>query len=179
MKSKLQNFRQVTESLREKTLIPISSQTFSSAVGKERTTVYLPFSSTYCLQSHKSWRPVTTFTFWLNRKLSGDNPTAFHLTDRAIHALATFLLTIMVREFQKRGLSSSQRAIGLIALSLPLFSLRAYFYSIKSLRTALYDYLASDILQPQQLNFLKTVCPTQRPRLIKQPIIASSSQKLS
>lgn len=45
-------------------------------------------------ESHKSWRPATTLTFWLNRHLAGGlhDPQPFHLVNMAFHAANTLLV---------------------------------------------------------------------------------------
>ncbi|CAJ0953663.1 unnamed protein product, partial [Mesorhabditis belari] len=40
--------------------------------------------------SHKSYRPFTTFTFWLNHQLHGNSPLGYHLVNIFLHFLVTY-----------------------------------------------------------------------------------------
>ena len=48
--------------------------------------------------SHKSYRPVCTLTFRVNRFVGGLRPWSYHLTNIGLHALVTYLLVVLTRQ---------------------------------------------------------------------------------
>ncbi|CAJ0593682.1 unnamed protein product [Cylicocyclus nassatus] len=51
-------------------------------------------------QSHKSYRPLTTLTFWLNYRFHGEWILPYHLPNIALHAIASLLVFLLVRELR-------------------------------------------------------------------------------
>ncbi|EGT43238.1 hypothetical protein CAEBREN_04080 [Caenorhabditis brenneri] len=51
--------------------------------------------------SHKSYRPVTTFTFWINYKLYGTTTFGYHVGNIASHAVATVLFYQFAKQLEK------------------------------------------------------------------------------
>uniref|UniRef100_A0A1I7TIX8 dolichyl-phosphate-mannose--protein mannosyltransferase n=1 Tax=Caenorhabditis tropicalis TaxID=1561998 RepID=A0A1I7TIX8_9PELO len=50
--------------------------------------------------SHKSYRPVTTFTFWINYKFHGTSTFAYHIGNIVCHAIATVLFYQFVKRLE-------------------------------------------------------------------------------
>ncbi|CAI5454177.1 unnamed protein product [Caenorhabditis angaria] len=50
--------------------------------------------------SHKSYRPITTFTFWLNFKLHGFHTFGYHLINQFLHSLVTCLIYKFVKKIE-------------------------------------------------------------------------------
>ncbi|KAF1748162.1 hypothetical protein GCK72_024629 [Caenorhabditis remanei] len=52
--------------------------------------------------SHKSYRPVTTFTFWLNYQLHGKSTLGYHIVNIICHGVATMVFYLFARLLEKR-----------------------------------------------------------------------------
>ncbi|PIC18831.1 hypothetical protein B9Z55_024585 [Caenorhabditis nigoni] len=52
--------------------------------------------------SHKSYRPVTTFTFWLNYQIHGTSTFGYHTFNIICHGIATVLFYKLARELEKK-----------------------------------------------------------------------------
>ncbi|WKX90515.1 hypothetical protein Q1695_009396 [Nippostrongylus brasiliensis] len=48
-------------------------------------------------QSHKSYRPLTTFSFWLNYQIHGEWTLPYHVVNLILHALVSILVFVLVR----------------------------------------------------------------------------------
>uniref|UniRef100_A0A7I4XW60 dolichyl-phosphate-mannose--protein mannosyltransferase n=1 Tax=Haemonchus contortus TaxID=6289 RepID=A0A7I4XW60_HAECO len=51
-------------------------------------------------QSHKSYRPLTTLTFWLNYQLNGEWTLPYHMVNIVLHVLASVLVYLLVRKIR-------------------------------------------------------------------------------
>eukprot|EP00039_Didymoeca_costata_P013141 m.195315 g.195315 ORF g.195315 m.195315 type:complete len:815 (+) comp15688_c0_seq8:75-2519(+) len=64
-------------------------------------------------QSHKSWRPLTTASFALNRVLYGLDPKSFHIVNVALHSFVSLLVVLVARNVFRTGRNDNGKEKGI------------------------------------------------------------------